>query len=105
MRREWQKRVSVLLVILVVALLGRLIAEGAWFGKPWDILRQFSVIASGTSAIYLIGFWLADWSCGDARLPRWLRWPRWASVGKSALVLGALIIGAPLVAILFEYGG
>lgn len=96
MRREWIKRTAVLTVLILCATLARMISDGAGVTvDPWTVLRKVWMIAGLTSTVYFFAFYLSDVMMGDARLP---------GVGKSALVLGAFIITAPLAAILGGFG-
>ncbi len=95
--REYVKRSVVLCVLILCATLARMISDGAGVTvDPWQVLRKVGMIAGLTSVIYFLAFFCADLAAGDIKLK--------PTIGKSALVLGALIIGAPFCAILGGYG-
>jgi len=63
--REWQKRISVLVVLILFATLARMITDGAGVKvDPWFVLGRVAVVAGMTSVIYVVAFFLSDLAFG-----------------------------------------
>lgn len=109
MKREYAKRTSVLVVLILCATLARMVSDQAGVKvDPWVVLGKVSVIAGMTSVIYFVAFALADLAFGDVQFTRRQKPKTHLSIdghtGKIMLVMIICLMTAPLAAILGGYG-